>query len=211
MSFYPVFLSLVGQPVLLVGAGGIALQKLHALLDAGARVHVVAPEADPQIQAWAGQEKLFWSKRPYQPSDMEGVKLVIAATDDQALQPLIAHEARRRGLWVNVVDVPPLCDFIAPSILRRGDIQIAISTGGAAPALSKYLRQRLEALLGPEFEQFALLARRVRPELMKLPKDKRMSIWDELVSESFFDLLRTQGSEKAEAKIFDWIKTHAAS
>ncbi len=89
--------------------------------------------------------KITWSQRSYETADLEGVSLVIAATDDSDLQKRIATEARTRKIWVNIVDVPPLCDFIAPAIVSQGDVQIAISTGGSAPALAKYLRKKLRA------------------------------------------------------------------
>ena len=201
MSFYPVYLNLQDKPVLVVGAGEIAVQKITALLDAGAQVHVVAPEADPTMEHLAREKKIDLSRRGYRPSDMDGVRLVIAATDDTTLQPQIAEEARRRGLWVNVVDVPSLCDFIAPAIVRRGDVQIAVSTGGAAPALSKYLRQKLEAWLGPEYEQFAALVKHLRPDILKLPKARRRALWDEIVNDSFFEQIRREGPGATEARL----------
>jgi len=211
VSYYPVYLNLQNKPVLLVGAGEIALQKIPALLEAGARLHVVAPVALPEIAALGAERKLEWSPRPYQPADMEGVRLVIAATDDIALQPRIAEEARRRGIWVNVVDVPPLCDFIAPAIVRKGDLQLAISTGGAAPALSKYLRKRFEPLLGPEYDHFMTLAKRFRPELMKLPKKRRMGIWACLASDWFLEKIQREGLSSGERLIKEWIDAKHAS
>lgn len=205
------YLNLQDKNVLLVGAGEIAWQKMPALLEADARVHVVAPEALPAIESLAKDKKIRWSKRPYESHDVEGAYLVIAATDDTALQPRVAEDARRRGIWVNVVDVPPLCDFIAPAIVRHGDIQMAISTGGAAPALAKYLRRRFETALGPEYNDFMTLAKHYRPSLMKLPKKRRMAIWGCLASDWFLEKLQREGVSAGESLIKEWIGAqHAA-
>jgi len=198
-------LNLKGRHVLLVGAGEVAHQKLPALLGCEAHVHVVAPEAVPEIQALARDGKIKWSKRAYKKADLRGIRLVIAATDNPALQKKIVKDAHAQKVWINVVDVPPLCDFIAPAVIGRGDIQIAISTGGAAPALAKYLRRKLEPLIGSEYEEFAKIVQKLRPDILKLPKDKRLSLWERMVSDSFFEDIRKDGIAAAEARIKEWL------
>lgn len=205
MKYYPVYLQVKDRPVLLVGGGEIALQKLTALLDCGARVHVVAPEAMTAIVELARDGKIEWSCRAYEENDMAGKRLVIAATDDSQLQETIAAAARARNIWVNVVDVPPLCDFIAPAIVSRGDIQIAISTGGAAPALAKHLRKKLEAAIGPEYAEFVRVVEKLRPDILKLPKPRRMALWDQMVNELFFEDIRRHGMAAAEKRIREWL------
>jgi siroheme synthase-like protein len=205
MKYYPVYLNLKGRRVLLVGAGVIALQKLGALMECQALVHVVAPEALPEIRSHSRDGKIKWSKRPYKLSDLDKVTLVIAATDDVGLQKKVAKEARARGLWVNVVDVPPLCDFIAPAIVSRGDIQIAISTGGAAPALAKHLRKKVESILGQEYADFVAVIGRLRPAILKLPKERRASFWECVVSEPFMKDIRENGIARAEKLLKEWI------
>ena len=116
MKYYPVYLNLKNRAILLVGGGPVATQKLRVLLDCQASIHVVAPRAIPEIRRLARDGKIKWSARSYRITDMKGAVLAIAATDDPALQKKIAADARSRGIWVNVVDVPPLCDFIAPAI-----------------------------------------------------------------------------------------------
>src|SRR5438034_225441 len=128
MKHYPIYLNLKEQPVLVVGAGEVAWQKLPALLESEARIRVVAPEALAAIQELAQANRLQWISRPYRPTDLEKVQLVIVATDDPELQKKVAVEARARHIWVNVVDVTALCTFISPAVIGRGDIQIAIST-----------------------------------------------------------------------------------
>jgi precorrin-2 dehydrogenase/sirohydrochlorin ferrochelatase len=205
LKYYPIYLDLKGHRVLLVGAGEVALQKLRSLLDSGARVHVVSPEALPEIRQLAQDGKIEWSARSHKKADMAGVRLVIAATSDAVLQKKIAQEARRRGIWVNVVDTPALCDFIAPAVLGRGDIQIAISTGGAAPTLAKYLRRKLESIIGPEYEEFVKVVQKLRPDILKLPKEKRLSLWERIVSDDFFQEIRTGGIAAAETRLRKWI------
>jgi precorrin-2 dehydrogenase/sirohydrochlorin ferrochelatase len=193
MKHYPVYLNLKGRTVLVVGAGRIGLQKIRPLLACGARVHVVAPKAQPEIRRLAREGKIDWSARSYKAADTRSASLVIAATDNPELQKKISRDARARGLWVNVVDVPALCSFIAPAVISRGNIQIAISTGGAAPALAKYLRRKLDSLIGPEHEEFAQLAQKRRPDILKLPKKKRRALWKRIVSDAFFAQVRSSG------------------
>lgn len=204
-KYYPIYLNLSGKKVLLVGGGQIALQKIPALLECGATLQLVSPEVLEDILPWIQQGIIHWDERGYETSDLKGSSLVIAATDDEVLQKRIAAEARARGIWVNIVDVPPLCDFIAPAIVTQGDLQIAISTGGASPALAKFLRKKLEAVIGPEYADFVAIAQRNRPEIMKLPKPLRLSLWECLASEGFLDMIRKNGVPFAEAELQKWI------
>ncbi len=205
MKYYPIFLNLKERTVLLVGAGEISLQKIRGLRECEARVHVVAPEALPEIQQLAQSGTIEWNQRDYRTDDLAGKNLVIAATDDKDLQKRIASEARERGLWVNIVDVPPLCDFIAPALVSQGDIQIAISTGGAAPALAKFIRKKLEPIIGPEYGQLVQMVQGLRPDILKLPKARRLSLWDCIVSQQFLDQIRTAGVQQAETQLKEWI------
>ena len=152
VKYYPIFLNLKDREVLLVGAGDIGLQKIKSLLPCEARIHVVAPEALPDIEHLAKENRLRWDRRAYASSDLEGKSLVIAATDDKELQKRIAAEARARGIWVNIVDVPPLCDFIAPAIVDQGRNPkfATFRPAGAAPALAKFIRRKIEPVIGPE-------------------------------------------------------------
>jgi len=201
MKYYPIYLSLKNRRVLIVGAGAVAWQKIPALLESEAQLRIVAPEALAEIQDLAQTHKVEWVRRPYQSPDMESVDLVIAATDDPVLQKRVAAEARERRIWVNVVDVTPLCDFIAPAIVSQGDLQIAISTGGASPALAKHVRQKLAAVIGPEYGDLVRLLQRYRPDILKLPKDKRQSVWDAVVTQPFLDQLKRDGMKSAEDRL----------
>jgi precorrin-2 dehydrogenase/sirohydrochlorin ferrochelatase len=142
-SHYPIFLDLKDRPVLVVGAGKIALRKTRGLLEAGARVTVVAPEVLPEFDGLP----LRVLRRPFRVADLANAILVFAATDDRAVNHRIGIAAKGRGLFANIADSAPECDFIVPARLTRGDVQIAISTGGRSPRLSADLRRKLESVL----------------------------------------------------------------
>jgi siroheme synthase-like protein len=147
MSLFPAFLKLAGKPCLVVGAGEIAWSKITSLLDAGAAVHVVAPSARDEVHLLAAQQRIRLSLRDYQPEDLTGNFLVIAATDDREVNAAVYRDAEERNILCNAVDDPPNCDFYFGSIVRRGDLQIAISTAGESPALAQRLRREIDALL----------------------------------------------------------------
>jgi precorrin-2 dehydrogenase/sirohydrochlorin ferrochelatase len=140
---------------LVIGAGPVGLEKIEGLLAADARVVVVAPEAETAVAELAAEGSLVWHRRTYEPGDLEGALLVFAATSDTDLNVRVFREAERRAMLVNVVDVPPLCNFIMPAIVRNGAISIAISTSGASPALAKRLKREIAEEFG---EPYAVLA-----------------------------------------------------
>ncbi|MGA7110395.1 MAG: siroheme synthase CysG [Terracidiphilus sp.] len=165
MSLLPIFLKLEGRPGLLVGAGAVALDKIGSLLKTGIHLRVIAPQAHPEIRQLASHGKLEWIERSFQPSDLEGHFLVIAATNDSAVNHLVYREAVARNILCNSVDDIPNCDFFFGSVVSRGDLQIAISTAGESPAFAQRLRQEIEAQLpsdlGPWLAQLGQLRREV--------------------------------------------------
>jgi len=165
MGHYPVFLEMKGRPCVVVGGGAVAERKVEGLLAAGARVTVVSPELAPGLAALKEEGRLRHVARPYREGDLEGYELAVVATDDGSVNAVVAREGRERGVWVNAVDDPPNCDFILPSVIRRGDVVIAISTGGASPALARRLREELEAFLEEDSASLAGLLQDVRQEL----------------------------------------------
>jgi precorrin-2 dehydrogenase / sirohydrochlorin ferrochelatase len=201
VRYYPVYLNLKDRRVLIVGGGAVAWQKIPALLESEARVRLVSPEALPDIEELAEAGRLEWIRRPYQTTDLDDAFLVISSTDDPELQKRIAAEARARRIWVNVVDVTPLCDFIAPAIIAQGDLQIAISTGGASPALARFIREKLEPQFGPEYGVITDVLQKHRPEILKLPKERRQEIWGSLINQEFIDHVRREGPASAEARL----------
>jgi len=166
MSLFPLFLKLEGRPVLVVGGGEIAEGKIASLLHTGASVHAVAPTATPAISAWAREARIQWHKRRFQADDVKDHDLVIAATSSADVNHQVYAEARRQRVLCNVVDDPPYCDFYFPAVVRRGDLQIAISTGGQSPALAQQLRLQLENQFGPEYADRVTELGRERREIL---------------------------------------------
>ena len=144
IPLFPIFIKLEGRSCLVVGAGEIAKAKIDSLLEAGARITVVAPDGEPEIQGLAVAGRIAWQKRSYQASDLQGAFLVIAATSDTAVNDSVFIAARRLGILCNAVDDPPNCDFYFPAVVRRGDLQLAISTAGESPAFAQKLRRAFE-------------------------------------------------------------------
>ena len=147
MSLFPIFLKLTGRPCIVIGGGEIAASKIDSLLAAEARVTVVAPTASARIVDMSESGEILWHRREYKQGDLAGQFLAVAATSDAAVNRAVFAEAEAAGILVNAVDDPPFCDFYFPSVVRRGDLQIAISTAGASPALAQRLRKEIDALL----------------------------------------------------------------
>jgi len=150
-DYFPAFLDLRERPCLVVGGGEIGERKARELLACQARLTVVSPCLTPGLRALAESDRLVWRARAFLRSDVRRCALVVAATGILAVDATVAAEARRRGVLVNAVDRPAQCDFIFGSVLRRGELQIAVSTGGRSPALAREIRRGLEPLFGPEY------------------------------------------------------------
>lgn len=143
-ALFPIFFKLEGRRCVVVGAGTIASQKLEGLLDCGAELSVVAPHATEAIQELARSGRVSWIQAEFGPAHLDGAFLAIAATGDPAVNELVFQAARQRGVLCNAVDDPERCDFFYPAVVRRGDLQIAISTAGKSPALAQRIRKELE-------------------------------------------------------------------
>lgn len=169
MSLLPVFLRLERRPVLVVGAGTVATGKIESLRQTGAAITVVAPQAASQIRELAATGTLAWHERVFAPSDLDGIFLVIAATNDSGVNHAIYEEALRRNVLCNAVDDPPNCDFYFGSVVARGELQIAVSTAGKSPALAQRLRceidEQLPQDLGPWLHELGALREEVRAGL----------------------------------------------
>lgn len=147
MSLFPIFLKLTARPCIVIGAGHLAESKIESLLAAQAHVTVIAPQASPRILDLAEAGEIHLHTRPYATGDLHGAFLAVAATDDPAVNRAVFAEAEAANILVNAVDDPPFCDFYFPSVVRRGDLQIAISTAGHSPALAQRLRKEINHLL----------------------------------------------------------------
>jgi len=159
------FMKLEGRPCLVVGAGTVAEGKIGSLLLAGATVRVVAPQANAAVLEWARTGVIRWEAREFSPLDLDNVFLVIAATSSNEVNESVFREAQRRDVLCNVVDHPQHCDFYYPAVVRRGQLQIAISTAGESPALAQRLRRELEIQFGPEYESWVEQLGKARSEL----------------------------------------------
>jgi len=164
-NLFPMFLKLERRPCLVVGAGTVAEGKINSLLLAGAAVRVVAPQANAAVLEWSRTGLIRWEDREFSSVDLDGVFLVIAATSSNEVNESVFREAQRRNVLCNVVDDPEHCDFYYPAVVRRGQLQIAISTAGESPALAQRLRREFEVQFGPEYESWVEELGKTRREL----------------------------------------------
>lgn len=153
-SFFPMFMKLEGKRCLIVGAGRVGEPKISGLIDTGARIHVISLQATNAVRQWAAAGEIALELRAFKETDLEGAFLVVVATSSTSLNSSIYRQAQRRGVLCNVVDVPEYCDFYYPAVVRRGDLQIAISTNGRSPSLSQRLRQQLERQFSLAYAQW---------------------------------------------------------
>jgi precorrin-2 dehydrogenase/sirohydrochlorin ferrochelatase len=206
-AVYPIALTLEGKRCLVVGGGKIADEKLDALLLAGAAITVVSPQIRPRIAMLAADGQITLRQRPYATGDLDGVFLVIAATDDRAANAAVASEARARGILVNAVDDIPFCDFFAVAIVRRGDLQLAISTNGRSPAFARWLRERLDADLPAEYGDLLDVLGDVRDRLKAEGPIPDYEHWRDAISEEVFADLRAGDRESAAARVYERVAT----
>jgi len=199
MPLFPAFLKLTGRRCLVIGAGPVAQGKIQGLVRAGATVRVVAPRATDSVRAWARAKKIHWEPRTFRAADFRGIFLVVASTSSPALHEKIYRQAQRRGILCNVVDDPAHCDFYYGAVVRRGDLQIAISTGGHSPALAQRLRKKIEREIGAEYEHWLTQLGVARKRLFakSLSQARRKGLLHELASElSFKKFLRHRNARK---------------
>jgi siroheme synthase-like protein len=206
MDYYPIFLNLQNRLCVVIGGGQVAEGKVDGLLAAGARARVVSPALTPALEQWVSEQRVEHLPRAYRPGDLAEAFLAISATDDPAVNEQVWQEANARNLLVNAVDDPAHCNFIAPAILRQGDLAVAISTGGKAPALAVRLREQIEPLVGPEHARFLELAGSLRDRLAEQRPSfaERRALWYQLVDSDVLDLLR-RGDEAAARERIDEI------
>lgn len=186
-NLFPMFLKLEGRQVLVVGAGRIGEPKIGGLLETGARIRVVSLDASPTVRGWARAGKLELELRAFTAADLDGAFLAVVATNSRTLNERVHHEAQKRGVLCNVVDVPDLCDFFYPAVVRRGDLQIAVSTAGQSPSLAQKIRQQLEKQFGPGYAAW----------VAELGETRRLILASELDKERKLDLLHSLASREA--------------
>ncbi len=200
-ELFPLFLKLAGRRCLIVGGGLVAEAKMQGLLRCGAEVRVVAPEAAPGIREAAIAGRVVWDERPFLPSDLAGVFLVVAATNSAELHEEIFRRCQQAGILCNAVDEPERCDFYYPAVVRRGALQLAISTGGHSPFLAQRLRRELEERFGPEYGPWLEEIGQQRRELFQadISPESRRAILKELSSERAFADFQAREKSAAES------------
>ena len=186
-NLFPMFMKLAGKQCLVVGAGKVGEPKIGGLIDTGARIHVVAIAASGQVREWADAGKIELELRTFSTSDLDGKFLAVVATASRSLNELAYREAQQRGVLCNVVDVPEYCDFFYPAVVRRGDLQIAISTAGQSPSLAQKLRQQLERQFGDGYTAW----------VEQLGETRRLVLASDLDRETKWELLHSLASREA--------------
>jgi len=210
-SLYPLFVNLQGRSCLVIGGGDVATRKVTDLLNAGAKVTVVSAQATTQLGALCGQ--ITWIERDYRPGDEKGAELVFIATDNPEVNRLAAQNAKAAGAWVNAADAPGECDFYVPSKVTRGDLVIALSASGKAPALTRRLRMELERQFGPEYEAYVALLGYAREKVKALPgldSKTRGEMMRQLLDLDLLTLIRNGREEDAREEVEAWISRWSA-
>jgi len=206
-TYFPIFLNVRRKKCVVVGGGQVAFRKVRMLLDCGANVRVVSPVLHPGLSELADKKSIQVIRRNYRPGDLKGASVVIAATDTKETNHRVAKEADRVGALVNVVDDPEASDFIVPSLLRRGNLSIAISTGGMSPALARKIRTRLEDSFGEEYALLVSLVEEVRSTLRRKGIRVNAERWQNALDLDFLtQLLRTGQKDKAKAVLMKKLK-----
>jgi len=182
-------MKLAGKHCLVIGAGKVGEPKIGGLIDTGASIHVIAIAASDQVREWADAGKIELELRPFTAGDLDGKFLAVVATASESLNQLIYREAQRRGVLCNVVDVPELCDFFYPAVVRRGDLQIAISTAGKSPSLAQKIRQQLERQFGEGYAAWVEQLGETRQLILAsdLDKERKLELLHSLASREAFE------------------------
>ena len=198
-SLFPMFMKLEGKQCLVVGAGKVGEPKINGLLETGARIRVVALDATPAVREWARSGKIELELRAFANDDLQGAFLVVVATASRSLNERIYHEAQRLGVLCNVVDVPDLCDFFYPSIVRRGDLQIAVSTAGQSPSLAQKIRQQIEKQFGAAYGVWVAELGETRKLILAsdLDKERKLDLLHSLASRGAFEAALAENREQS--------------
>lgn len=200
--YYSISVDLRNKNCLVIGGGNVALRKAQSLLDCGARVRLIGTDIIPEVKDLKKIYKYFTcTVKPYGVQDLRSIFLVIAATDNTETNKRITTDTTIRGILINVVDKPRLCNFIVPSVLRRGDLSVSISTGGISPALARMVRLDLEKYFGNEYGDLLAILRSVRPRIVRLPDKNKKIIWKKIINKTLLDRIRKKGKKEVQSFI----------
>lgn len=203
MGYYPIFVEMTNRPCVVVGGGVVAERKVEALLNAGATVTVISPSLTGLLHSQVEAGKIRYVGREYRSGDLIEYEMVFVTTDDKKVNSVVAQEARERGVWINAADDPPHCDFILPSVLQRGDLVVAVATGGSSPALSRAIREELESYFTSDYAELTEVAAEVRRELRQRSVSPGAKAWRQALGEGFRRLIAEGKREEAKAHLMD--------
>ncbi len=203
MGYYPIFVEMKDRPCVVVGGGVVAERKVETLLNAGAAVTVISPSLTGPLQSRVAAGNVRTIGREYLPGDLIGYEMAFVATDDKKVNPVVAQEARERGVWINAADDPSHCDFILPSVLQRGDLVVAVATGGSSPALSRAIREELESYFTKDYAELTEVAAEVRRELSQRSVSPGAKAWRQALGKGFRQLIAEGKREQAKAHLMD--------
>lgn len=201
MGYYPIFLELAGRPCVVIGGGAVAERKAEGLLAQEASVTVISPELTARLEGLAREGRIRHIVRPYSHGDLAGSELAFVATDDGEVNAAVAREGQERGVWVNAADDPAHCDFILPSVLRRGELVVAVATGGSSPALSRAIREELEAYFTEDYAVLAGVVAEVRRELRQHARVPDAETWRRALDGDLRRLIAEGRREEAKARL----------
>ena len=195
---YPVNLVVEGRPCLVVGGGPVAARKAEGLVACGARVHVVAENVGPEVRALAG---VTWEERPYEGGEVAGYRLAVAATDSDVVNDAVFRDGEEIGVWVNSADDPAHCSYTLPAVVRRGALTVTVSTGGRSPALAAWLKGRLAAEIGPEYEVLLDLVAGERDAVRAGGRSSEAIDWRKALDSDMLDLIRSGQVSQARERL----------
>ena len=199
MGYYPIFVEMTGRPCAVVGGGLVAERKVRSLLDVGATVAVISPNLTAHLHSWALEGKFKHVAREFHRGDLRGFEMAFVATDDGKVNEAVVQEAREQCVWVNSADNPSHCDFILPSVLRRGELVVAIATGGTSPALARAVREELESYITADYAMLVRIAAEVRLALRERSMSPSADAWRQALADGFRQLVAEGKEDEAKA------------
>ena len=203
MGYYPVLLDLAGRRCVMVGGGIIAGRRVDGLLTAGARVTVISPRLTRTLAALAAEGRIDHEAREYRDGDLDGADLAFVATDAGEVNAAVAREARARGVWINAADDPARCTFILPALVRRGDLTVAVATGGSSPALARAIREELETYLTDDYATLAAIAAEARREVRAAGRPVTADAWRRALGPEVRRLIVERGRDDAKQRLLE--------
>ena len=206
MGYYAVLLDLTGRRCVMIGGGVIAERRVDALVTAGAHVIVISPRLTPALLALAGEGRIEHEPRRYREGDLAGADLAFVATDAGEVNAAVAREARERQIWINAADDPARCTFILPALVRRGDLTVAVATGGSSPALARAIREELDAYLTDDYATLAAIAAEVRREIRASGRPVTAEAWRRALGPEVRRLIVERGREDAKHRLLELLE-----